>query len=118
MKSKFYIASLTLLLLTAKALAEYHTPTEPSLAFPNDFPEAARTNIVAALRRPDCKFLSGSALNSFTSFKYGGDTLALNLFLENLAKCRGVALGVRFSLESSMEDCDWLVTHMAGKPGD
>src|SRR5437762_1115559 len=55
MKSKFYIASLTLLLLTAKALAEYHTLTEPSVAFPNAFPAAARTNIVAALRRPVCR---------------------------------------------------------------
>ena len=63
---------------------------EPGLAFPEGFSESARTNIMASLRRPDCTFLGGHFINSFTSLKYGGETLALNLFLEGLAKCPGV----------------------------
>ena len=112
------VCLLVLFGLTTIAFAEYHTLTEPSLAFPTNFPDAARTNILATLRRPDWKFISGAELNSFASLKYGGDTLALNLFLGGLAKCPGVTLFVRFTSESSMEDCDWHVSHMAGKPGE
>jgi|ERR1051326_5635223 hypothetical protein len=118
MKIKFYIVCLALFGLAANVLADYYELTQPSVAFAAGFPDAARTNIMAALRRPDCKFISGSVLNSFTSLKYGGNTLALNLFLESFAKCPGVTIAVRFSSDSSVEDCDWLVGHMAEKPGE
>src|ERR1043166_1675164 len=67
---------------------------EPQLAFPQGFPESLRPNILASLRRSDCKFVGGSFINSFTSLKYGGDTRALNLLLSGLVKCPGATLSV------------------------
>jgi hypothetical protein len=99
----------------ALALARFDLK-EPQLAFPAGFPESDRTNIMASLSRPDCKFVGGSFVNSFTSLKYGGDTRALNLFLEGLVKIPGVVLSMRFHTERTPDDCDWHVSHMAGKP--
>lgn len=90
---------------------------DPGLAFPKDFPESARTNLTAALTRPDCTFLGGFFLNSFTSLKYRGETIPLNLFLEGLAKCPGVTLSIRFQTESVPADCDWMLAHNADEPG-
>ena len=98
--------------------AAFHKLNEPSLAIPEGFSESARTRIMASLRRADCKFIGGYALNMFTSLQYQGDTLALNHFLEGLAKCPGVALSVRFQRRGVPADCDWLVSHLAGKPGN
>src|ERR1051326_9258649 len=58
---------------------------EPQLAFPQGFPESLRPNILASLRRSDCKFVGGSFINSFTSLKYGGGTRP-----PELRFCRGV----------------------------
>ena len=115
MKNRFYIAGLFLLFcLTTRAFALAGDLTEPGVALPKDFPEAARTNIMKALRRPDCKFLGGHFLNSFTSLSYGGDTKALNFFLDSLAKCPGVTLSVSFVSEHlPHESCDWNVGHEA-----
>jgi hypothetical protein len=103
--------------LTARALAHAGFDLKkPELAFPAGFPESDRTNIVASLNRPDCKFVGGSFINSFTSLKYNGNTRALNLFLSGLLKCPGTVLGVRFHTDRTSDDCDWVVSHMAGKP--
>jgi hypothetical protein len=99
----------------ALALASFDLK-EPQLAFPAGFPESDRTNIMASLSRPDCKFVGGSFINSFTSLKYSGDTLALNLFLEGLVKRPGVVLAVRFHTDRTSDDCDWFVSHDAHKP--
>ena len=113
-----YIACLLLLFGAAtRAFGLAGELKEPGLAFPEGFSEFARTNIMASLRRPDCTFLGGSFINSFTTLKYGGETLALNLFLEGLAKCPGVALSVLFQKDRIPDDCDWMVSHMAGEPG-
>ena len=118
MKTNVYISCLLFVFsLTTRALADADFDLkEPQLAFPHDFPESARANILASLRRPDCKFLGGSFINSFTSLKYGGDTLALNLFLEGLVKRPGVVLAVRFHTDRTSDNCDWFVSHMASNP--
>lgn len=115
MRKVSYIACLLLVFgLASGAFALLGELKEPGVAFPEGFSEPARTHIMAALRQPDSKFLGGHFINSFTSLKYGGDTLALNLFLEGLAKCPGVSLSVRFQPDM---DCDWLVSHLADEPG-
>ena len=118
MKTNTYIACLLLVFgLTTRAFARAGDLTEPGLAFPADFPESARTNIIAALRQPGCKFLGGHFINWITSLNYGGDTKALNLFLEGLAKCPGINLSVRFSSESTLMGCDWMIaSHSASEP--
>ncbi len=83
----------------------------PGLAFPKDFPAATRTNLMAVLQRPDCTFLGGKGFNSDTHLKYGGDTLALNLFLDALTKCPGLTLSMRFYRYREDEKCDWTVQH-------
>lgn len=89
---------------------------EPQLAFPKGFPESARVSILAALRRPDCRFVGGSFINSFTNLKYEGETRALNFFLDGLVQRPGVVLSLRFHTQRETDDCDWFVTHLAGKP--
>jgi hypothetical protein len=118
MKANTYVACVLLVFgLATRAFALAGDLTEPSLAFPSDFPESARTNIMAALRQPDCRFLGGHFVNWITSLNYGGDTKALNLFLEGLAKCPGIRLSVRFSSESSMMGCDWMIaSHSSHEP--
>jgi hypothetical protein len=104
--------------LAGNAFAEYHELTEPSIAFPGGFPESARTNILARLRRTDCKFISGAELNASTSLKYGGDTVALNNFMKGLATCPGVTLSVRFFDRADDDGWDWMAAHYAYQPGD
>ena len=118
MKTNISVACLFLVFgLAVRAFALAGELKEPGLAFPEGFSESARTNIMASLRRPDCKFLGGQFINLFTSLRYAGDTLALNLFLDGLVKCPGVALSVRFQKDPMPDDCDWLVSHVASKPG-
>jgi hypothetical protein len=107
---------LFLLGLTTRAFAFAGDLEKPSLAFPEGFPESARTNIMAVLQRTDCKFIRGHFVNWFTSLGYGGDTVALNLFLAGLARCPGVVLSVRFQSDRASDDCAWLVSHSADKP--
>lgn len=102
--------------LTVQAFALMAKLTQPDLAFPVGFSETVRTNIMAALRRDDCKFVGGHFINSFTSLRYDGETKALNLFLDGLAKCPGVALAVRFHSEAAPESGDWVVAHNASQP--
>ena len=103
--------------LLTRALGMAGELAEPSLAFPEGFPESARTNLMAALRRPEGKFLGGHFINWITTLNYGGDTAALNRFLESLAKCPGIHLSVRFSSESTMAGCDWMIaSHTANDP--
>ena len=90
---------------------------EPGVApLPQDYPKAAQEQVMAALQRPDCKFLKGSFVNCHTSLLYAGETKALNLFLEALAKCPGVTLHVSFTSDPLPGDggqCDWFVSHDA-----
>ncbi len=90
---------------------------DPGLAFAQSFPESARTNITAALTRPDCTFVNGRFINWHTSLNYRGETLALNLFLEGLVKCPGTTLSIRFQTESIPADSDWMVAHSGDEPG-
>ena len=106
---------LFLLTFSNRAFAAYMELTEPTVAFPQGFPDSAKTNIFARLRRADCKFLGGSALNSSTSLRYSGDTIPLNLFMEGLATCPGLTLSVRF-YEGPDDSSDWHVTHIAHQP--
>ncbi len=87
---------------------------EPGVAMAQGYPEAARQQVMAALNRPDCKFLKGSFINWHTSLLYAGETKALNLFLADLAKCPGATLHVSFVADPIPgEACDWVVAHDA-----
>ena len=120
MKTNISVACLFLVFgLAVRAFALAGELKEPGLAFPEGFSESARTNIMASLRRPDCKFLGGQFINSFTSLKYAGDTLALNLFLDGLAKCPGVTLSIRLDADRpDHEEGDWMVGHNAHQPSN
>ena len=102
-----------LLATAAESSALIFELDRPGLAIPKDFPVATRTNLLAALQRPDCKFLGGTAFNSDTNLKYGGDTLALNLFLDALSKCPGITLSIRFYRYDETEKLDWALDHSA-----
>ncbi len=88
---------------------------KPNVAFSQDYPEAARKQVMAALNRSDSKFLTGNFVNWHTSLLYAGDTKALNQFLDALAKCPGVTLHVSFVATDPIpgEPCDWHVGHDA-----
>jgi hypothetical protein len=91
---------------------------EPGLAFPGDFPDSARAAITAALRQPGAGFAGGRFINWTTTLRYGGDTQALNRFLDGLVKCPGVAVSVRFQARHLEADSEWTVSHSAEAPGD
>ncbi len=111
MKTKLYFTALLICLaLVGQVFAAMGEITEPGLGFPNSFPVAAREKVQAVLERPDCKFLSGHWLNSFTSLKYQGETAPLNLFMQSLSECSGITLSIRFDKHSMTDDCDWTVT--------
>ncbi len=96
------------------ALALMGELKEPGVAHAAGYPEAAQKQVREALTRPDCKFLKGHFLNSHTSLLYAGETKALNLFLDALAKCPGITLHVSFVADPIPgEPCDWVVSHAA-----
>jgi hypothetical protein len=96
-----------------RALALAGDLKEPGLAFPQGFSESSRERIMGALKRDDCRFLGGNFVNSATSLRYGGDSRALSLFLEGLAKCPGISVSISFQAEPFQEACDWEVEHSA-----
>jgi hypothetical protein len=101
--------------LPLAALAMAGHLNSPSLAFPAEFPEASRTNIIAALTQPEYKFVGGEFVNSSTQLYYSGDTQALNHFLQRLSKCPDVNLSITFVLRIDMEPAaTWCVSHTAG----
>lgn len=102
-----------LLATTAESFALKGKLDRPGLALPKDFPVATSTNLMAVLQRPDCKFLGGTFFNSDTHLKYGGDTLALNLFLDALTKCPGLTLSIRFYRYDGDGELSWAVDHSA-----
>lgn len=84
---------------------------EPGVATPADYPTEARTQVHKALKRKDCTFLGGMWLNAHTSLRYQGKTKALNLMLDDLAKCPGVIVSVSLK-KFAGEDFDWRLSHM------
>jgi hypothetical protein len=116
MKKTRSLAFLLVLGLALTAKGAYIELTKPSLAFPRDFPEPAKTNILARLRPTDCKFVSGSTLNASTTLNYAGDTAALNRLMQALGTCPGATLSVCFA-DGPDEDSDWTITHNAHQPG-
>jgi hypothetical protein len=111
------VCALLLLGFAPIARGSYHELSEPALVFPLDFPQFTKTNILARLRRTDCKFVEGSALNAVTTLKYAGDTAAINRFMQDLATCPGATLSVRFDGDPG-DDSDWTIHHNAHQPGD
>lgn len=99
--------ALTLAAPTLAALGELKTPDIP---FPKDYPASARAQVEHTLNRKDCKFVGGAWLNSWTTLNYQGETVPLNLFIEELTKCPGVTVHVGFKRLPD-EDVDWRVGH-------
>lgn len=112
MKAPVVCLALGLALVT-RVLALAGDLSEPGIAFPADFPQPARIRITESLKHPDCKFLGGRFVNWITHLKYSGETKGLNLFLENLAKCPGVVLSVRFREDNFEDGCDWVIDHIS-----
>jgi hypothetical protein len=105
------VATALVLCLADTSSALYMELSSPGVAFTQEYPANAQAQVMAALRRADLKFLGGHALNSYTSLRYRSDTRALNQFLNDLAECPGVTIGVRFA---KIDDgCDWRVSHLA-----
>ena len=106
-------ALLVLTAISTLALARYQELDAPSLGTSKNFPDATYQKVKAVLERKDCKFLGGAALNAFTSLRYGGDTIALNKFVEALSLCPDVKVHVNFFRPQPGVECDWMVTHDA-----
>ena len=108
------LLALTLFLGAPRAFALAGQLDQPGVALPADYPKIAQEQVAAALKWPDCRFLKGHFINWHTSLLYAGDTKALNLLLDALAKCPGVTLHVSFVADPIPgEPCDWVVAHDA-----
>src|SRR5688572_26534541 len=117
MKTKPILWALLLMLgVAGRAFGEMGEVKEPGFALPETFPAAARNGIMAALRRPDCRFVDGTFFNQNTYLRYAGETRALNLMLEDLARTPGCTLSIRFQDNATRSDYDWLVEHDGWDP--
>ncbi|MFT7640853.1 MAG: hypothetical protein ACI9G1_002597 [Pirellulaceae bacterium] len=85
----------------------------PGVAFSSNYLQAAQKQVMAALERKECKFVSGSFVNWFTTLRYAGDTNAVNLMANDLAKCPGTTVTVTFKRLD--EKCDWTLFHVANE---
>src|ERR1041385_3549448 len=101
--------------VAAGVRAAMFTLKEPALTFDKNFPEAVRTNVMAILRKPECKYREGFWLNAWTSLQYDGDSWALNGMLDGLAKCPGVTIGIVLEQRSD-EQPAWTVGQNAHEP--
>lgn len=107
-------AFVALTITTTLVFASYNTLDAPSLTMAKDYPDADYEKIKAVLERKNCKFLGGAQLNAHTSLKYGGDTTALNLFVEALSLCPNVTVHVNFYRPGpGGAEWDWMVTQDA-----
>jgi hypothetical protein len=85
---------------------------EASVALPAGYPAEATQQVLAALRRPDCKYLGGNFINWHTGLSYQGSTQALSMFLGALAKCPGATVSVSLTRDPlPKEGSDWSVSH-------
>ena len=107
------VLAVLLLASTLRAFALAGELSEPGLAMPTNVPPAFSTNLTAAVTDAKVKFLGGNFVNGFTALRYGGETRALNGFLERLAKGPGVKLSVRFENCADEQPQAWLLTHDA-----
>src|ERR1700742_3856625 len=82
--------------LVAPTFAAYAELDKPGGALPASYHAKARAQLEHALNRTDCKCVGGAWLNSWTTLRYQGETVPLNLFIEELAKCPGVTVHVGF----------------------
>jgi hypothetical protein len=101
--------------LAFQGFADMSEVKEPSFGFPDSFPTAARDQITAALRRPDCQFLGGTSFFAGTILRYHGETVPLNLFLESLVACPGITVSLRFNTPENA-NYDWAVEQDGFEP--
>jgi hypothetical protein len=107
-------AFIALSAISSLAWAALGTLDAPSLGTSKNFSEATYQKVKVVLERKDCKYLGGGWLNANTSLRYGGDTTALNKFVEALSLCPDVKVHVNFFRPSpGGVECDWMVTHDA-----
>ncbi len=93
------------------------TLDHPSISFLQDEKELQRDEVMKALNMEGARFLGGQFVNAFTTLRYGGDTAALNRFIEKLADCRGAKVVIAYHGKLINETATWLVQHMAwGNP--
>jgi hypothetical protein len=99
---------------TRVGYAAYRKLDAPSLSMGKDFSDADYKRVKVVLERKDCKFLGGVSLNEHTSLQYGGDTTAVNRFVEALSSCPNVTVRVLFFRPGpSGIASDWIVTQEA-----
>lgn len=105
------LTAAAILCLTTPAAALLIDLKTPSVAHSAGYSQEAAAAVRQALTRKDAKFLGGFGLNSWTTLRYAGETRALNLFLDDLAKCPGVTVSVSFRRLN--DELDWRVGHSA-----
>jgi hypothetical protein len=116
MKTALAPSSLVLCLaLVGHAVAGFSLLDEPGFGFPDTFPAASRQKVSETLRRTDCKFLGGTSFTAGTVLRYEGETVPLNLFLEDLAACPGITLSIRFNNPENA-NYDWTVEQDGFQP--
>ncbi len=80
-----------------------------AVSLPSNYPAAARKQIADMLNSKDYKFQDGFFINWSSTIRYQGDTQALNVFLDRIAKCPAVKI---FTTFKKLDDaCDWRVHH-------
>ena len=79
------------------------------VSLPSNYPAAAQKQVAEALNSNAYKFQGGFSINWNSTIRYQGDTRALNVFLDKIAKCPAVEVFVSF--KKLADNCDWRVHH-------
>jgi hypothetical protein len=111
MKNTFIALALSFVIAAPRVFALAGDLPQPSLAFPENSP--LRNPVMAVLSAKEFRYLGGKFINAASTLRYGGDAKALQIFLERLAKIKGVTLEVVF--RDQLADADWRVTHSASE---
>lgn len=85
--------------------------TRPEFYAPKGCPSEVMKQIDAALNRQNCRFIEGIFFNFGASWRVGGNTFALNGFLQALSECPGVRMTITTNNQFRTKG-DWSVyTH-------
>src|SRR5690348_2241210 len=110
------LSSFAFLQSNQRTLAALDNLTTPSVAFTENYLKPDREQILKILKSDKCTFVAGTALNSFTTLQYRGNTESLNSVLDELAKCQRLRIHVSFAHPKAgdvLSNSDWCIHHEA-----
>ena len=131
MKNTFFVSMFLLVALSLGALGDESISgtSKPTIGYPKDYAVASRKKIDAVFHSKRHKFVDASetlGASSYRMLRFRGDTVALNMFIDELSRCDSVTIDVLFrkpeesgkpniELPDYIRGFDWVVHKPAGR---